>query len=121
MNKQLSKREIDVMNILWASNIPLSASEIAQCNSNISRNTIQAVLKTLLENQFIEVSDIIYSGTVLTRTYKPVISMTEYIRNNFLGNPTFQVISSFIDEEENDKVLLELENRIQEKIRNLKK
>ncbi len=59
LKRQLSKRELDVMNVLWNSPKPLMASEIAQLNSALSINTVHTVLKpnlpinytqTLVEN-----------------------------------------------------------------------
>lgn len=120
MSKQLSKREFDVMKILWTSEKPLSATEIAGMNPKLSKNTIQAVLKTLLNSHFIEVADIVYSGTVLTRSYKAVVSMTEYMKDNFLLDSSFQVISSFIEEETDDTVLQKLNHLIQKKRKDLK-
>ena len=121
MSKQLSKREIDVMKILWASDKPLSSLEVSLHNTKLSKNTIQAVLKSLLNDGFIEVSDIAYSGTVLTRCYRPIVSMAEYVRDNFLFDSTLQVISSFISEEKNNEVLLELEDLIKQKIKDINK
>ena len=65
LKKQLSKRELDVMNVLWNSPKPLMASEIAQLNSALSINTVHTVLKSLLKNNFVEISDIVYSDKKL--------------------------------------------------------
>ena len=41
-------------------------------------NTVQAVLRKLLKYQLVEVADIVYSGTVLSRSYRPTITSEEF-------------------------------------------
>ena len=61
---KLTSREIDILNILWENEKPLIASEIADARSDLTINTVQAVLRKLLKYQLVEVADIVYSGTV---------------------------------------------------------
>ncbi|MTK08109.1 MAG: BlaI/MecI/CopY family transcriptional regulator [Hungatella sp.] len=89
----LTKRELDVMTILWESSRPLVASEITKIDETLNINTVQAVIRKLLDKEYIEVDDIVYSGTVLTRSYKPALSKKEMAVQRFIGQ--FQ---------ENDKV-----------------
>ncbi|MBE5990633.1 putative transcriptional regulator [Lacrimispora xylanisolvens] len=89
----LTKRELDVMTILWESSRPLVASEITKIDETLNINTVQAVIRKLLDKKYIEVDDIVYSGTVLTRSYKPALSKNEMAVQRFIGQ--FQ---------ENDKV-----------------
>ena len=74
----LTNRDLEILNTLWNSPTPLTASEIFKINTDTTMNTIQAVLRKLLRNEFIEVADIVYSGTVLCRSYKPAISSNDY-------------------------------------------
>ncbi|MCI9446136.1 MAG: BlaI/MecI/CopY family transcriptional regulator [Lachnospiraceae bacterium] len=74
----LSKRELDIMNVLWAEGKPLIASEIPSRHENLSINTVQAVLKKLLHRGFIEIAEIVQSGTVLSRSYAPIVTPEEY-------------------------------------------
>ncbi len=74
----LSKRELEVMNVLWEEGKPLIASEIPDRRPGLSLNTVQGVLKKLLVRGFIEVAEIVQSGTVLSRSYSPVITPEEY-------------------------------------------
>ena len=69
----LSRRELDIMNVLWAEGKPLKASDFPDKKSELSINTVQSVLKKLLQRGFIEVAEIVQSGTVLSRSYAPVI------------------------------------------------
>ena len=45
---KLTGREMDIMNILWNSQKPLIASEIAEYRSDLTINTVQAVIRKLL-------------------------------------------------------------------------
>lgn len=74
----LTNRELEILNTLWNSPKPLTASEIFKLNTDTTMNTIQAVLRKLLRNEFIEVADIVYSGTVLCRSYKASVSANDY-------------------------------------------
>ena len=69
----LTKRDMDVLNILWESDEPKTATMISKSGDGLTMNTTQAVLRKLLKNNLIEIADIVYSGTVLTRSYKSVI------------------------------------------------
>ncbi|MEY8516709.1 BlaI/MecI/CopY family transcriptional regulator [Lachnospiraceae bacterium 29-84] len=74
----LSKRELDVMNVLWSVKEPMIASEIPKNKPDLSINTVQAVLKKLMQKGFVRVEKIVHSGTVLTRSYSASVSAEEY-------------------------------------------
>ena len=104
------------MKILWSSDKPLIASEILKRN--------EACLRALVNKQFIKVADIVYSGTVLTRSYTPLVS-----REDFLGTACQDIIgkakvssliASLIDTETNLDELEELEKLIEQKKEKLK-
>lgn len=76
---RFSGRELDVMNVLWEERKPLTAKEIAARNPALSINTVQAVLKALLKRGYIKVADIVYSGTVLTRSYETILTADDYM------------------------------------------
>lgn len=105
---KLSEREKDIMSVLWHSEEYLTASAIAE-RGGISINTVQANMRSLLNKKYIEVADIVYSGTVLTRSYKPVISAEEYaaeqlqdIRENALNFSTLNFMGHFLKQEDPD-------------------
>jgi len=81
--KMLSNRDKDILEALWNSPTPLTASEIVQSNSELRTTTVQTVLRKLLNNNIVEVADIVHSGTVLSRRYKPVVSADEYAASQF--------------------------------------
>ena len=68
----LTNREMDILSILWSSEKPLTVAEIVDAsNGTLKANTVQAVVKLLLNRNLVEVCDIVYSGTVLCRNYRP--------------------------------------------------
>ena len=118
---QISAREKDVMSVLWHTGEALTASAIAVKGGGLSINTIQAVMRSLLKKNYIEVSDIVYSGTVLTRSYIPIISAEQYaadqlqaIRINTLNFSTMNFINHLTKNDETD-ILSELEDTIRHK------
>lgn len=119
MKKVLSGRELEVMKILWASEKPLVASEVASADSSLSINTIHSVLKTLLKNKYIKVADIVYSGTVLTRSYAPIVTLADYLKDNFFFASTLTAVSSFIEKENDEEVIDELDKLLKKKRREL--
>lgn len=75
-----TNRDIDVLNILWSSNMAMTASEIVTARSelNLTINTVQSVLRKLLKHHLIKIAGIVYSGNVLCRSYLPTISPSEF-------------------------------------------
>lgn len=124
MKKRITKKQLEIMKILWSSDKPLIASEILKRNDSLNINTVQACLRALVNKQFINVADIVYSGTVLTRSYTPLVS-----REDFLGTACQDIIgkakvssliASLIDTETNLNELEELEKLIEQKKEELK-
>lgn len=124
MKKRITKKQLEIMKILWSSDKPLIASEILKRNNSLNINTVQACLRALVNKQFIKVADIVYSGTVLTRSYTPLVS-----REDFLGTACQDIIgkakvssliASLIDTETNLSELEELEKLIEQKKEELK-
>lgn len=74
----LTKRDMDILNILWKSEEPLTASQIASADEGLTINTVQAVIRKLLKSEFIKIDNIVYSGTVLCRSYCPAISADDF-------------------------------------------
>lgn len=111
----LTKRESQIMNILWNSEQPISAHEILLASPELSRNTIQIVLKKLQTLGFIEVAGFSYHKNALTRTFKPIISQSQYIAQSLADNASYELAMNFIRQTEDSAILDELEKLIQEK------
>jgi predicted transcriptional regulator len=80
---KVTPRDMDILEILWNSEKSLTALEIVHSKSGLTMNTVQAVLRKLLGKNVIEVAEIVYSGTVLSRSYKPSVSQEEFLTMKF--------------------------------------
>lgn len=78
INYEITKREKDILKLLWKSDKALTASELVTCSDNISISTVQTALKNLMKKGLVKVDDIVYSGTVLSRSFRPVLTSTQY-------------------------------------------
>lgn len=111
--KKLTKSQLEVMQVLWNSENPLSAADITETNHKLNTSTIRASLQTLLKAEFIKVADVAYSGTVLTRLYAPLVTADDYITATFFksGKKPFSkhLIAHLIEEENDLSVLDEVE------------
>ena len=66
---ELKKRQLEVMDVLWESGEPMIASEIVKAREDLNVNTVQAALRSLVKKNYIEVADIVYSGTEIGRAH----------------------------------------------------
>ena len=86
-------------------------------------NTVQACLRSLISKKYIKVADIVYSGTVLTRSYIPIVSKEEYLSTactDILGDArSLSLIATLIDTETDISELEELEKKIKQKKKEL--
>lgn len=123
---KLTKRELEIMNILWESDAPLIASDITKKGNNLTINTVQALLKKLLKLEYIKVADIVYSGTVLSRSYVPAISSDEYEMGNIMNSYSnisdkakgvSRFVAAFLEDNEDPEQLLEEINELQALLR----
>ena len=106
------------MNILWDAKEPIIASEIVKTGTDLNINTVQAALRSLIKKNYIEVAEIVYSGTVLTRSYRAIVKREE------VPNETANEIRKALREEDefDDPILLaKLETIIEAKRKELEK
>ena len=123
MKKRFTKKELEIMTILWNSESPMTASEIANANSALNINTVHACLRSLSRKEAIKVADIVYSGTVLARSYTPIVTSEEYLGylyNNILEKKRDNLlIRSLIDTQTDISELENLEKIIAQKKKEL--
>ena len=118
---QLTKREDQVMRVLWNSDKPLAASSIKELmEEDVSIYTIQQVLQKLLKQKYIKVDRIVQQDKALMREYTPLISQADHIKNFISMKTNFDLATNFINESEDLESILQLEKMIEEKIKNLK-
>lgn len=83
MNQKLKSKEYDILQILMQSNRPMTASEIVKTDDDLTVNTVQAILRRLCAMKLIEVADIVYSGKVLSRAFRPTKNSHKIIQQMF--------------------------------------
>lgn len=124
-NKKLSARQLQVMEILWNSSESMTASAIEQQADDLQINTVQASLRSLIKKEYIEVDKIVYSGTVLTRSYKAIISRDEYLATSCEELTNFSsslaIVANLVEEETDEQILNELEKLITERKKKLRR
>ena len=122
--RKFTKRQLDVMNVLWNAKAPMSASDIANSDPSLNINTVRSTLNSLLKAELIEVSNIDYSGTVLSRQYSAVLTAEQYISENFSNVldsfSTSSLVANFIQKEDDIQVVNELEKLLQARKKELK-
>ena len=120
---KLTKSQLDIMKVFWETDEPLSVSDIIRINPELNINTVRAALNTMLKKNFIKVDDIVYSGTVLSRSYRPVITLEEYLADNFSGiskdSFTSAMVANFINNENDIAVIEEIESLLQKRKREI--
>lgn len=94
----LNTRELDILNILWNSGVPMTSSDIVNAGRGLSQSTVQAVLRKLLNANLVKVSGITHSGNVLSRQYEPEASSKNIILRQFLED--YRNFSNIISKEE---------------------
>lgn len=80
---RLNPRELDVLNILWKSDEPMTSTDIVYQQRGLTQSTVIAVLRKLLNDELVEVTGVTYSGKVLSRTYRAAEKSRKVIMDNF--------------------------------------
>lgn len=121
---------MDILNILWSAQKPLVASEITKSNDSLTINTVQAVLRNLLKKELIKVDKIVYSGTVLSRCYIPVISQDDFELQQVVNQIKSvnkkitipNIVATLLEEENNEETALkELEEWLNKRKKQINK
>lgn len=78
---KLTKKEKEMMEVLWNSKISLTASEILENSSNRTWKTksLHLMINSLLQKNLIVVDGFRKMEKVYARSFKPAISQTDYI------------------------------------------
>lgn len=79
------------------------------------KNTTAAVIRSLLDKGYLEISDIRYSTTVLARAYKPCVSILEFLKNEYGELSVEKIVGHLISTMEDTQVLNQLLALISEK------
>ncbi|GEO65471.1 BlaI/MecI/CopY family transcriptional regulator [Companilactobacillus nantensis] len=112
--KRLTSREADIMKILWDSEEALSSREISKKKENLTLNTVQATMRTLLKRNLVIADSIGYSGTVLTRKYISNLSEEDYYESLMTKKGISNFLTNFIGKSDNAE-LDKIEDMIKQK------
>lgn len=108
---KLTNRDLDILNILWNTTDSMTAQEITALQDGLTVNTVQAELRKLLKLELVTVADIVYSGTVLCRSYRPSMTAVEFTISQFTtelndfpdGIPACAFVAALLDNEPDKK------------------
>lgn len=110
-----TNKEQAVLNQLLTAETSLTASEIVARSESLNSNTVQSVVRSLLKRGYIEVAQIVYSGKVLCRSYRPtekaknaafedLSARFRFLRKNM---PAPKIFAGLIDSEEDQQAVIE--------------
>lgn len=80
----LNPRELEILNILWGTNRPLTGMDIIMRGNRLPEPTVMCVLKKLLELKLVEVVGKEYSGGKYARTYRPTVKSKVHVLSQIL-------------------------------------
>ena len=119
IHKKLTQSQLIIMKTLWAENKAMIASDFVQLDSSLNLNSVQSSLRSLFKKNYIEVSGIVYSGKVLTRSYVLTISADEYaaeningIVNNLLSS---NILLHYVETENDIETIIQLQKKLEER------
>lgn len=110
-NIRLTKKEEDILSVLWASKDSLTVTEICRCandmNMSLNQSTVQVTVNKLIKYGMIRVKDIKQTNTNFARTFEPVADSDQYvvlkmkqIMNSIDKNKRVHFIATLINDEE---------------------
>ena len=67
--RTMNKRELDVLNILFASESEMTSTDICNVQRDLTQSTVIAVLRKLLIDGLVEVAGVTHSGNCLLYKY----------------------------------------------------
>ena len=118
-HKKLTQSQLSIMKTLWAENKAMIASDFVQLDPSLNLNSLQSSLRSLLKKNYIEVSDIVYSGKVLTRSYVPTISADEYAAENINGIVhdllSSNILLHYVETENDIETIKQLQQKLEER------
>lgn len=117
--KKLTPSQLNIMKTFWDKKEPMIASDFVQLDPSLNLNSVQSALRSLLKKNYIEVSDIVYSGKVLTRRYILVVSSEDYASENINGVLkdllSSNILLQYVESENDIKVIERLQEKLEER------
>ena len=95
-NNYLSEREMNVMQVLWKYEKPMTVTEIVESEKELTTPTVHTVLRKLLDKGYVQVIDTVQTGNPMS----------------FVNTITAALLNGAVDEE---SVIDELERIVQKR------
>lgn len=113
---KLTKREKQVMDILWSTDKALAATEIQTASDDdVSIYTVQQVLQRLMKMKMIKVAEYGQNKKVLLRKYRPSLTQFQFFASEFSEETQHAFAANFIKNTKSIESLEQLSALIQEK------
>lgn len=121
--KVLTKREHQIMDILWNSNSALSAQKIKDDCPDMSIYSVQQVLQRLLKYEYIQVADIGHTKNAIARLYVAKLTQPNYMQFLMGKNSKnlIELISLLIDNVNDADEIKDIIDKAKEKQEQLEK
>lgn len=114
-----TKRELQIMMTLWKSDEPLSSYQIYERTDDMSKNTIQQMLRKMHEEGFIKISGMGFTKNALTRKYEASFSEEDYFIRMLSANGVPAMATKCISEIQSPKQLAHLKDLINSRLQTL--
>lgn len=121
---KLTKSEMEIMNVLWKADRPLTRSDILELSTDKTwkDNSIHILLNGMLKKDAIGEAGFARSGKVWGRLYAPKVSIDEYYAENIFSQTSVRelplLFSALIN---NSEVTLELIEELEQILQKRKK
>ena len=118
MRRILTKMEFEVMSVLWEGEGPMSSTDIIMAAPiEFKQSTVQAVLRTLLKEGWIQIGGVSIHTKVPAREFVPVITNEEYVQSMLGKKSGFSMASHLIEKTEDVEELEKLDGMIQARLK----
>lgn len=124
---KLTKSELEIMNVLWKAERPLSRGEILEQSENKSwkDSSIHILLNGMLKKGAIQGDGFVRSGKVWGRLYAPLVGIGEYYRENLFqpgGQETYPLLLAAMVDDDNlsSEILGEMEEILRKRRERMK-
>ena len=117
----LTKNELQFMNVLWNANIPMTGTEILKqsVDKTWKDASLHTILNKLLEKGAVIEHGFVKDGKAISRTFVPALSCKEYYETVFAGHAAKDIpviLSALMSRADiDDETISILERMIQER------
>ncbi|MHC5268841.1 BlaI/MecI/CopY family transcriptional regulator [Enterococcus sp. LJL98] len=105
----ISNREYELLDIFWKNDKSYTAKQIQDESPDLALSTIQTTLKKLVQKGLVKVDEIVYSGTVLSRSYVVCTSKEEFILNQYNDLEIGSLVSLFLGKQSKNNLTSEID------------